>query len=135
MSNPKVDYPDQVAYWKSRFSVLKPQSLFYKQHNFRKNNVTTTVHELDDKIVDKLIDISGKNDILEYCFFIAVVKILLYKFTGHKQITTVIPAYEGSSRAANTSSLLYLINEINSSLVFRGLILDVKNTISKAYQK
>lgn len=90
--------------------------------------------KLPTDISAQLIKLSNKSDHRLYMILVTAVKVLLYKYTGHKDIIIGAPIYKQKIQGDFINTVLVLRNRFDDHITFKELLLQVKQTIFDAAQ-
>jgi amino acid adenylation domain-containing protein len=82
----------------------------------------------------QLIKLSNKSDHRLYMILVTAVKVLLYKYTGHKDIIIGVPIYKQKIQGDFINTVLVLRNRFDDNITFKELLLQVRQTIFDAAQ-
>ncbi|WBW99495.1 non-ribosomal peptide synthetase [Oceanirhabdus sp. W0125-5] len=92
--------------------------------------------KINSNIVKKIHEICNNNDLSVYIFLVSSLDILLYKFTGETNIVIGSPLYqdiEDNTGRENNANVI-LSDTVNANSTFKQFLLEVKDTIVKAYK-
>ena len=128
---------EEKEYWLSKLSgKVEPANLrldFERPITFQARTDTVKVL-LPGGLQAKLIKLTADSPLLLYAALLAALKICLHKYTGNSSIIVGSPALSkgDSDRPANA---LALLDEIEGSLSFRSLLINVRETLLQAYAR
>ena len=130
-------------YWKKELSDNKPSTLElrtdYERSEKRLYKGTTKKFRIDDKSYEELVKYSKKNNVTPFITLLAITKILLYKYSGQKDIVIGTPiANRGLSnldmQIGYYLNMLILRNKFDENAIFKDFLVNVKTNTINAYK-
>jgi tyrocidine synthetase-3 len=85
----------------------------------------------DRSSVDKIFEITEERELDLYILLLSVYKILLFKYTGHEDITVASPVFDGGCQS---NRIIPIRDSIDEEISFNGLINRVAKTVSGGYE-
>ncbi|SHF40806.1 non-ribosomal peptide synthase domain TIGR01720/amino acid adenylation domain-containing protein [Seinonella peptonophila] len=133
-------YTKQLQYWKEKLDQLPILELPLdysrpKEQTFTGNNVTFT---LDPQLTEELEKLSRSEDVTLYMTLLAAYKLLLYRYTGQKDLVVGTPIANRQHQALEQLigffvNTLALRTDLSGELTCRELLERVRQTALQAY--
>lgn len=80
----------------------------------------------------RLIGLSNHSSLNLYLVLMAVVAVLLYKYTGNNDIIVVAPIYKQKLEGEFINTVLAIRNQLEEKTTFKELLLQIKNNLKEA---
>ncbi len=126
-------YDVHKSYWLKKLSgQLTELNLFGVVSGQTEYQKATLDTRLPDEISDKLLKIVKNNDLSLYVFFMAVLKILIFKYTSQKDIIIACPPLKNSYQSYN--KFIFMRDILDSDMVFKEFLMMVKVTVADGYK-
>jgi len=129
---------DERDYWVNKLSgdIVKssfPYDSKKRAGDYKKDSIQ---FEFSKELFSKLIRLSNGSDPRLHMVFVAVLTILLNKYTGNKEIIVGMPIYKPDididSEGEFINTVLALKNPVRQDMTFKELLLQVRRTIIEA---
>lgn len=128
---------EEENYWLDTFSESFAGSNF--PYDFKKNAGTgremeTVKYKFPDRIMTRLMKITGNSDIKRYITVVSGLMVLLNKYTGNDDIIFGTTIYKQKSDGNFINTVLPLRNRLDTGAGFRNLVLEMGKVLMEATQ-
>ncbi|MGB8507378.1 MAG: amino acid adenylation domain-containing protein, partial [Pyrinomonadaceae bacterium] len=92
---------------------------------------------VDESVAAPLRRLTGGGPFLTYTTLMTALKVCLHRYTGESTVVVGSPALKSEEEddEATPPNLLAVLDEVNSELTFRQLLLNVRGTLLEAYER
>jgi amino acid adenylation domain-containing protein len=122
-------------YWLNQLSGDFVKSNFpfdFRRDTRDKPEIETVKFEWSGELFEGLMKLSSGIDIKLHIILVAGLKALLYKYTNNKDISIGSPVLKQDTRGQLINSILVYRTQLQDAVNFKGLLLQVKETIIQA---
>lgn len=84
---------------------------------------------------EKLVKVTGDDDLLTYTFLMAALKVCLQKYNGSDAITVGSPSLNKAAASPVAANALAIADEMDGRVAFRTFLLQVQDTLKAAYAR
>ncbi|MGD2090889.1 MAG: amino acid adenylation domain-containing protein [Candidatus Aminicenantes bacterium] len=130
-------YIKQKEYWLNQLSgdfIGTRISLAGKTSSHTGKAVEAIAMEFPAQLCSQLVHLSYGNALTIYVILLAGLKALIYHYTGNKDVTVVSPTYTPQTPGNMMNDFLFIRDAVNGAMSFKDLLLEVKETLLKAYE-
>lgn len=130
------DYINQKNYWLSLMSDNYTKTTFFVDSSLQNNVKKKECLEftIPKPIATSILKLCKNSELSLYIMLIAAFKILIYYYTGNKDILVGSPIYNKLKTDKTLNDLVVLRDEINSEVSFKDFLMNVRKTILDAYK-
>jgi amino acid adenylation domain-containing protein len=89
---------------------------------------------IDRQLYEPLMKLSKKSDLSLYMVLVAILKILIHRYTGNEDIIVISPIFLTNISEDTLNDYLFIRNTINSGKTFIDLLLSLRQTVLEAYE-
>ncbi len=127
-------FENERNYWLEKLAGDLTKSSFPYEYRHTQEKGAPDVFEFDieEGAFRELMNICKNSEHRMHLFFLAILSILLKKYTGSSDIVIGSPIYKQEADAGFVNTVLPLRNQIRSDSSFKELLLQVKDTIQEA---
>lgn len=130
-------FKKEMEYWKNKLSGELLKSSF--PYDFINTGVSIKGREvlnseIPTSIALSVLKLSGGSDLRLHMILTAALAVLLYKYTGNRDIIVGTPIYNQSTEGDYINTILALRNQITGNMSFKQFLLEMRQTISEAVE-
>ena len=127
-------FKDAEEYWLDKLSgELNEMKILADFPGSQTDEAKNIEFVLEGHLNDELVRISKNNDLSLYILLLCVLKILLFKYTEQTDIIAASPIYTPENREFN--QCVVLRDKVTPDMVFKELLMNIKETVVGAYKK
>ncbi len=127
----------EYEYWRAKLSGELVKSSFpfdFKKSGSKRAETEVKTFHFKDELYARLVKLSKGSAYTLHIVLLAVLTILLGKYTGNKDILLGTPIYRQETWDELINTLLVLRNKLRNSMTFRELLMQVKRTVLEAVE-
>jgi amino acid adenylation domain-containing protein/non-ribosomal peptide synthase protein (TIGR01720 family) len=123
-------------YWLSKLPQSMEETMFPPDSvspSFTPQPTATIRTRLNGELPIEVMKVCKQSDYLLHAFYIAVIKVCLYKYTGQKSLVVGTPTYR-SQQNVISHNLLAIYDELDSGSSFKNWLRSIRETLVEAYE-
>src|SRR5215213_9155427 len=124
---------EEKEYWVDRLSSVRGLAHLKPDQSAPAADRDKFTFTFSPDLLPKLVKLTGDSQLLLYAAMLGALKVCLYTYTENKQIVVGSPPRLKDSDAPPVPNALAIIDQVDSSMSFRQLLLQVRETLLAAY--
>jgi len=140
-------FANQKRYWSKKLSGEFPVTTFlfdFDYHNhlsFTPSDSTEITREkrkikisFPDRLGRQMITLSKNSDLSLYILLLTALKVLISRYTLNEDIIVVSPINQSAVTEETINRLVFIRDQVDSTLTFREMVLRVRQSVLEAYE-
>jgi amino acid adenylation domain-containing protein len=130
-------FDKEKQYWLDKLSGELVRSHF--SHDYSRRRISQEEYARDKiemhipgELSLKLLQLAGRSDYNLYMVLLAVLNVLLHKYTGNEDILVTAPIYKQRVEGEFLNTVLIMRNSLSDVMTFKELLMQVKNCVVEA---
>jgi len=132
-----LKYIQQKEYWTNKLSDdMEQASIIFDERKNKSPKKEKKKMEIliSDSLYELLWKLSKESAISVYIILLAVLKTLIYSYSGKEDITVVSPIYKPNISENTINDFLFIRDQVRGEMTFKELLIEMRQTVLDAYE-